>query len=215
MYLEKLTSIYNDSGCNDKFEKKYLISLNEYIEATLKNRELYVTPYKFSLDNNLTIGQAIEFFMYFTGQDKVLDLVFFFECSSPSCISSRIFLDKELLDDLDEDSEEPIICDECGREYVLNDIVSFIKAYFRIKPEMLVKEEIQKKDINSTFQAFKRLPDNLKVESPSSSIKTMDEEGDVQPLKLDQIAKNNGSSENPISQETYSFLSTLALLRHT
>ncbi|WP_167859217.1 hypothetical protein [Paenibacillus cymbidii] len=69
-------------------------------------------------------------------------------------------------------AEDTVTCQECEKEYVIHDILPFLKAYFKLKPHIELEPNnypFTRSDSNSTYEAFKGLPDHLKQVSPSSS----------------------------------------------
>lgn len=176
MFYEKLTRIYHETECDKYFSESILKSFDKFVRKSVLERNKYINPYRFARQVELPIEDSIRFLMYFTNDNGILNIFMFFECSTSTCVSTRIFFNMEYKDEI-------IACDECGKEYVFEDIIDFTKVYFQIKPDLHVpppEEEFISHDRNSTIEILRRLPDNLKNASPpsfSSSNKSIDEGG--------------------------------------
>jgi hypothetical protein len=221
LFYEKLTSTYLDSGCVNYFPDKMLNDFSTYLKGFAANgRKKYLNPYRFAIDFNTPIRDAIKFFMFFTNDDGILDIKYFFECSNSACSSHRIFLESISLNKSEEQLDELIFCDMCSRDYDLSTVIPYIKVYFQLKPDFTIPKEesrIYKSDPNSTIEALEGLPDHLKVESPSSTIPTRShpDEGDDSAVALETIVSinketnNGGVISNPVENMLLSVASFL------
>lgn len=168
MFYERLLDIYRSSECGKSYPPLMLECLETFIVEHMKQNKKLISPYKFALRSKVEVRDAIQFFMYFSDVDGVFNIRFFFECSRFNC-GERIFLSNL---DAESSIEQHINCPECNKEYVINDIIHVTKAYFEIKPGILLPTISEKKlhdDPNSTIQALKGMPHHLKEQSPSSS----------------------------------------------
>jgi hypothetical protein len=187
-----------------------------FIQNNIAKKQRLLSPYRFAIDYNISVRDTVKFFMFFSNNDGALTVKYFFECSNPSCISNRIFLEDDVLRQNQDTLNEPIICDECGRDYLLKTIIPFIKVYFQVKSELMVPSEqldISRFDRNSTFEALEGLPDNLKVESPSSIINkvTTHDEGDEFAVDLQLLIDlNNEIDLKIISDPIDEFLTSIS-----
>ncbi|PAD69923.1 hypothetical protein CHH83_05820 [Bacillus sp. 7586-K] len=195
MYYEKLVSIYNSNDLQDLFPEISIDEFDQFIRSQVKKGNKFISPYKFALEQSITVNESVKFFIYFTGENQIFDILYYFDCSRPGCINNRIYLDSN--DDLD----EPIICEECGKAYSYNSLKKYIKVLFKIKSELNVPtdfKKIEKKNPNSTYDALKELPPHLKFESPSSPVYL--DEGDEQGVPLETVfEQNNDNKGKPIS----------------
>ncbi|MFP3374973.1 hypothetical protein SB767_00680 [Bacillus sp. SIMBA_069] len=164
MLLTKLQSTYHDSNCSQEFNIVLVNELYSFIKREVIDGFKYLNPYKFAHLNQLTIPQTLKFFMYFCEKGP-LEIQLFFECSSSNCVSEKIFLDKEVID------EGIITCEECGKDYDYEVIKHYIKAYFILKNEYKTAliEPTVTGDPNSVYNILNGMPDNLKGHSPSHS----------------------------------------------
>jgi hypothetical protein len=203
LYYEKLMNTYNDSECHNYFPHHVLTAFDHFIHQNTTSASRYLSPYSFSFDYELSTEEALRFFMFFTNDDGLLDMLFFFECSNPSC-SCRIFLNVNILDMDDEQIDEDIICEECGKDYLISEVITFVKVYFILKNGIIIpppKQEIKKKDSNSTFQVLKGLPTHLKGMSPLPLDKTnllQTDKGDFPAIELTQMSSINKTADNKI-----------------
>lgn len=204
MYLEKLMSIYQETDCHAYYPQTLLQNLEKYIQHNIDNKQYVISPYKFASDYSIAVDEALQFFMYFTNKDGVLDITFFFECTNPSCSSNRIFIEQEIIDLGDENIDEPILCDDCCKDYLISDVIKFIKAYFTIKPQVFsANTSVRKKDRNSTFEALKGMPDTLKQDSPpsSSNHEKATDGGENDSVSLFSMTQANERSGSPVSEQ--------------
>ncbi|HDR7446059.1 hypothetical protein ACS2QU_10800 [Bacillus cereus group sp. Bce005] len=164
MLLTKLQNNYNNSSCSREFNVELVNELYSFIKREVIDGYKYLNPYKFAHINQLSIPQTLKFFMYFC-EDGPLEIQLFFECSSANCVSERIFLNQDLI------NEKIIPCDECGKHYDYEVIKHYIKAYFILKNEYknALIEQTFTDDPNSTYNILNGMPDNLKAHSPSPS----------------------------------------------
>lgn len=182
------------------------------IEQTHKNRQL-ISPYKFALRANVELRAAIQFFLYFSDENGIFDIRYFFDCSNFGC-GDRIYLTKL---DLNEGMEHIFHCPECGKKYVLKNVLHFLKTYFEIKEEILkLSVSVPNTtslpyDPNSTFLALKEGPDNLKVSSPSSSVDDFHDEGDFLALDTTEILHANEKIDGGSINNELEVLSEMAL----
>lgn len=174
MFYSKLISIYDKSNYATIFDRSYVSMLDEFLSEKFVNNSTYLSPYEFSVIQKLSLQESIKVFSCFTGDEGIIDVCYFFECTNPSCIASRVFIDKSLFqnpDFEDEIDEHLLHCYECGREFLFEDVIPFIKIYFKFHPEITIQTlEINRKvDPNSTIQILSGLPTVLKPDSPSLS----------------------------------------------
>jgi hypothetical protein len=212
MYYERLKNIYKSNDLNDLYPEISITEFDLFIRNQIKGNNKYVNPYKFSYEQNVSINTVVKFFIYFTGDDGLFDLITYFECSSPSCVDTRIFIDMD-------DPDEIISCEECGKRYKLATLQKYIKVLFKIKMTISIPDpikRIERKDPNSTFEALKELPPSLKIESPSS----LDErnqfidEGDESNVAVDLplVFNENDNKGEPISPAIERFKRNLLAL---
>lgn len=200
MFYEKLMNIYHKSECVNFFPETVLSHFAQYIRQSANLGISILSPYRFTLDFNVPLRDSIKFFMFFTDDGGILLTKYFFECSNSGCHSNRIYLDQLTLNLADETLDDPIICDECGREYLLSSVIPYIKVYFEIKDDFEIPasdNKLIKGDCNSTFEAFEGLPNCLKIESPSSTqtfeVPIHKGEGDKAAIDLMLISEINES----------------------
>ncbi|WP_100406639.1 hypothetical protein [Bacillus solitudinis] len=198
MYYKKLEHIYRSQDIKSLFPKITIEKIDLFIRKT-DAFSTFISPYKFAMENGITINESVKLFMYLTYEDDGLfDTIFYFECSRSSCHSSRIYFSN-----IDEDV---LHCDECGKRYSLQTIRPYIKVLFKLKDDIDIPNEIltkKKSDPNSTYQALEGLPDHLKPESPSSLTEfsqAHDEGDDSEGVDIDLVFKENINKKgNPIS----------------
>ncbi|RKP54929.1 hypothetical protein D7Z26_06725 [Cohnella endophytica] len=211
MLYERLVHIYNTTNCRKYYPVSSVDNLYRFIQQSLDQRKKNVSPYGFANFSGFSVENSIQFFMYFSNRDGIFDIIYFFECSKPTC-GNRVYLST---DDLNS-GDNMISCDECDKEYIVEDIQEFIKAYYAIRKEFLLGvpriavTDTGRKDPNSTFQVIKGLTDDLKWDSPSSLSNHLrgDDEGEcTDPVTLDQIVKGNiDNSGEAISDAVQTFL---------
>ncbi|PUA37606.1 hypothetical protein C8Z91_19905 [Paenibacillus elgii] len=212
MFYERLENIYRESGCQEYFPSSLFQKFYDFLRVSYRNGRMYISPYKFALHNQLTVNEAIQFFMYFTVDNGIFDMVYFIDCTKSLC-SNRVYLDVNGTESSDSQLDSFVTCEECEKEYEIKDIIEHVKAYFVLNTE-IEEPEIQVKvstlDPNSTFLALKRLPDHLKRKSPSSSSKTERsfDEGD-EPVEFNRLVTLNQMNGKPISN---SFQTTLSII---
>ncbi|MBU9711041.1 hypothetical protein [Evansella tamaricis] len=201
MYYEKLESIFRKMKIEDLFSGVTIGSVDSFIRKTVKTGMIYHSPYKFALDNNITVNESVKLFMFLTGDDGLFDTLFYFECSRPSCHSSRVYFENI--------NEMTLVCDECETVYELKTIKPYIKVLFKLKDGIVIpntSRSVQKHDPNSTLQALEGLPDHLKFESPSSLNRNLEsrlnvDEGDnLKGIDITlAIEENFDKNNNPIN----------------
>lgn len=176
MYYQKLSRIYKEANLQDHFPKISIEKFDEFIRNQLRLGSKFISPYKFAHQQNLTVKDSVQFFIYFTGEDGLFEISTYFDCSSSACSSTRVYVD---LNDMD----EKVICDECGKSFPPTTFKNYIKVLFKLKDTVSIPKEvmrIEKKDSTSTFEALLELPPHLKLNSPSSIKEPV--EGDTQEL---------------------------------
>lgn len=190
MYYKRLIEIYHESDCHLTFSERLLEQFDNFIRDEKKTDRNYLNPYRFALATNISVADSIKFFLYFTGEKKLLIALPFIDCFTPNCTGSRIFLNEC------EGIEEGVLsCEHCGREYLLEEVKKFILLYFKLKPEIQIPQNqmhLTATDPNSTFNILEGLPDILKVQSPSLTI--TENEGDLQEeqaISLEQVIEQN------------------------
>ncbi|HFK1452264.1 hypothetical protein ACT7CY_13370 [Bacillus pacificus] len=164
MYYEKLTHIFKITDLQDLFPQISVDEFDQFIRSEQLKNGKYISPYKFALEQNITVNESVKFFMYFTGDQGIFDIVSYAECSRPSCFNNRIYFDIDSIDD-------QIFCEECGKIYSFDTIKRHIKILFRLKESIKIPDKVQRisrKDPSSTYEALRELPPHLKGESPSS-----------------------------------------------
>lgn len=178
MFLRKLINIYHSSGCNALFPEYLVDQFETFLRQNNRQGKKFISPYKFALDQGIDVKDSIQFFMFFTKNDGILDISLYFDCSSHSC-TSRILVDNDIFD-LDQDCE--LFCNECGADYDIETIAPYIKVYFQLKPDVVIPDTTEKlfsTDPNSTFEALRGLPNALKRDSPSSTTEgSLSDEGE-------------------------------------
>ncbi|MCU4932822.1 hypothetical protein CON17_11795 [Bacillus thuringiensis] len=164
MLLTKLQNIYHNSNCSQEFRIDLVNELYSFIKSEVVEGFKYLNPYKFAHINQITMPETLKFFMYFC-ENGPLEIQLFFECSSSNCVSEKIFLDTEAID------EGIITCEECGKDYDYEVVKHYIKAYFILKDEYksALIEPAVTGDPNSVYNILNGMPDNLKGHSPSRS----------------------------------------------
>jgi hypothetical protein len=197
LFYERLLDIYRSSECDKSYPPLMLECLESFVIEHIKQNKKFISPYKFALRSKIEVRDAIQFFMYFSVADGVFNIRFFFDCTRLNC-GERIFLTNL---DTESSIEQHINCPECDKEYLINDIIHATKAYFEVKPGILlptISEKKQQDDPNSTIQALKGMPNHLKGQSPSSSTNTSsicNDEGDFPNVstvvKLNQTGNGN------------------------
>lgn len=202
MYYEKLLSIYKNSRCSESFSLHLVRSLDQYILWSLNKNKKNLSPYKFARLNSMLSSEAIKFFMYFSGNDKVFGLEYFFECSDHAC-SERIYIESQKIQSHSDD----IYCEYCGNSYNVKDIQKYIKVYFVLNSEFYNKVSILKSfDPNSAMDTINNLPDHLKSSSLSSSNKfnsQLDGGEDHNDVNLSMIVEINESTDIPIIEDEF------------
>ncbi|MGG1663295.1 hypothetical protein [Brevibacillus sp. NRS-1366] len=126
MYYKKLQTIYSENELSKEFSISLLDRFDDFLRRNHKKD--YLSPYQFALENDISVEQSVRFLMYYSGKEGILDVLPFVDCLSPTCHSSRIFLN-----DMDEYLDNRVICEDCGRTYSKENILPFIKVYFDIK----------------------------------------------------------------------------------
>lgn len=198
MYYEKLMSIYQSSLNKDELNSVLVRQFSDYL--TSKSRQLgnILSPYEFMLSSGMSLDEALYIFMFFSDEDGCLYPNYFVECFSSGCTSEKMYIDMEILEaDLDPDTI--IECVECGTEYAFEEILDYIKVYFKIKPDCFVPYvdvPIEKKDKHSTIQALRGMRGNLKSESLSPSVED-ERDGAIKLTDLDRV---NRSRRTPASR---------------
>ncbi|MFB5935534.1 hypothetical protein ACE8FZ_19935 [Peribacillus frigoritolerans] len=199
MYYERLKNIYKSRDLQKLFPDILISEFDMFIRKQLKDNNKYINPYKFSYQQNISINDTVKFFIYFTGNDGLFDLLYYFDCSNLACVDTRIYLNSD-------DPDEIISCEECGKRYAPKTIQKYIKVLFKIKNFIIIPEQrtIERKDPNSTFEAIGELPPNLKIESPSSLGESSQfiDEGDEASAAVDLslvFSENDDYKGKPIS----------------
>lgn len=164
MLLKKLHNTYHNSNCSKEFEIEIVNELYSFIKREVIEGYKYLNPYKFAHLQHLSIAQTLKLFMYFC-EDGPLEIQLFFECSSPNCVSERIFLNKDHMQD------GLVTCEECDKDYDYDIIKHYVKAYFLLKDEYKTAliQQSESSNPNSTYNILNGMPDNLKDYSPSPS----------------------------------------------
>ncbi len=162
MFYEKLVSIYRTSACHKFYPEDLVGRLDNYLQEISYLKRKHVDPFKFSLTNDLPLFETLRFFLFFAREDGIFEIKYYFDCTRMSC-NERVFLTKEQLDG--QTSEELIICEECGKYYDINDVAPHIKLIFVLKSNFILNPKI---DPNSSYDALKRMSQDLKSHSPSS-----------------------------------------------
>ncbi|ENQ3078688.1 hypothetical protein ACEOWG_001885 [Bacillus cereus] len=210
MFYEKLVNIYRESGCQEYFPSSLFEKFYDFLRTNYRNGRMYVSPYKFALQNRLTVNEAIQFFMFFTGENGIFDMVYFIDCTKSFCFN-RVYLDLNEADSSKVQLDSFVTCEECEKEYEITNIIEHVKVYFVLNTEIeepKIQVKISTSDPNSTFLALKGLPDHLKRKSPSSSSKIVRsfDEGD-ESVEFNRLAALNQMNGKPISK---SFQTTLS-----
>ncbi|GGE81386.1 hypothetical protein [Priestia taiwanensis] len=164
MYYEKLTHIFKKMKLQEQFPNISLDEFDKFIRKQLVYNDKYISPYKFALEQSVTVNDSVKFFMYFTGDEGIFDIVSYAECSKPSCFNSRIYFDINNVD-------EQIFCEECGKIYSFDTIKRHIKILFKLKESITIPDKAQRisrRDPNSAYEALRELHPNLKKQSPPS-----------------------------------------------
>ncbi len=171
MYYRKLVDIYENTDCYKFFPINCVYSFNDYIKWSVKKGKRNLSPFKFSNLAEISIEEAVHFFMYYSKEDGIFELEYYFECSNFNC-SERLYLQ---IDDIEND-QDIVRCEECFENYKISNIEDYLKVSFRLKndfwADISTNTQNIKKKSNNVFQAFKGLPDDLKLNSPSSSIRS-------------------------------------------
>ncbi|PFK30745.1 hypothetical protein COJ18_27050 [Bacillus cereus] len=187
MLLKKLHNTYHNSNCSKEFEIEIVNELYSFIKREVIEGYKYLNPYKFAHLQHLSIAQTLKLFMYFC-EDGPLEIQLFFECSSPNCVSERIFLNKDHMQD------GLVTCEECDKDYDYDIIKHYVKAYFLLKDEYKTAliQQSESSNPNSTYNILNGMPDNLKDYSPSPS-----NSKELSPKYRDKSSKSEG--ENKVS----------------
>lgn len=214
MYYKRLTDLYNTMDLRNLFPEITLDSFDDYLRSQVSDGNRYISPYKFAYKHNVTINSSVKFFLYYTGNTGIFDLIYYFECSRPSCIDTRIYFDLNHTDNV-------LTCEECGRVYNIRSIERYVKVLFKLKsiitlPIPMISEI--RSDPNSTFDALMELPPHLKIISPSSpEIGVSLDEGED--IEIDEginieilFNENTGISGDYISAAVQDFKSKLLSL---
>ncbi|MFT8320048.1 MAG: hypothetical protein ABF649_04015 [Bacillus sp. (in: firmicutes)] len=200
MLYERLRSTYRETTMHNFFPAYLLDNFYKYVSQQNHRNRKYLSPYKFANENSIPVNDSIKFFLFLTGEDKPLDIVYFFECSSMLC-GHRNFFTKDEFVDLNNISSSSFICEECEKPYEYHDIKSFIKVYFIVNnnyPE-------QSYDPNSTYSTLEEMMPYLKEMSPSSMTgnNTNKDEGDDIAVGLDVLSELNKTSTGTIISQSF------------
>lgn len=201
MYYKRLVSIYEKYNMCAQFPKELITTLDNFIDWNLKRNKRHLSPYQFANFSGITSDRSLEFFMYYSKKDGIFELVYFLECTSHNC-GERIYIEKKDLDDID----GVVVCEECSHSYSLNKMRRYIKVYFNLKDDLTDQIRNERYDPNCAFDVLTRMPDDLKSESPSSSIEPTENEGEhgSSLVSLDKLIEINTSSFNgPIIEDPF------------
>lgn len=203
MYYKRLNSIFRENDLHDLFPEVSVDYFDEFIRKQV-SKDLVLSPYKFALDKNISVNKSVKFFVFFTGDYGLLDCIYYFECSRPSCYNTRIYLE-------DYDLDEAVRCDECGKSYKPNTFSRYIKVLFKLKTEIKIPNPRlydEKIDPNSTYEALKGLPPSLKIDSLSPSADPVEGENNEQGVSLEMVRSENKTEDGkPISERIQRFIS--------
>lgn len=206
LYYERLLNIYRNTDLFFLYSEHFIYEFDLFIRECKNKGDKYLSPYKFAVINNMSINESVKFFLYYSKENGLLNIKYFFECTTPTCVSSRIFING---------NDDVIVCDECDKPYRVDNIKHLIKVYFELKEDILIPDQINhyKKDINSTFETLKNLPDDLKFLSPSSEISPNSiksncpiDEGEIKKfsVELGQVVESNYDTKgNQIANINY------------
>ncbi|AIQ45635.1 hypothetical protein R70723_06810 [Paenibacillus sp. FSL R7-0273] len=204
MYYEKLLNIFQKNQLSRYFSLSLVQYLDEFIDWNLNKSKRDLSPFHFANLAGIKSDQALRFFMYYAREGGIFELVYFFECSTLTC-GERIYLDA----DSSREVNYRLFCDECAKSYNSNEIKRYIKIYFHLKEkiyENVVEDNVY--DPNCAFDAINRMPDDLKLESPSSSINIESttsggENTVINTVTLEQVIEINQNSEQPIITDPF------------
>ncbi|MFC4323665.1 hypothetical protein [Litchfieldia salsa] len=199
MYYKRLTDIFNKNNLQDLYPELSIRGVDLFLRAQVSKGNRFISPYQFALDKDISVVESVKFFMYITGDEGLLDVIYYFECSRTSCHDSRIYMTEENINNLQ--------CEECGRPYDLQTVQKYIKVIFKLKDTISIPQDIkimERIDPNSAYDALKDLPPHLKFESPSPSHKVVKAtgEGDTpnDGIELQTVFEQNiDAGGNPIS----------------
>jgi hypothetical protein len=216
LYSEKFATEFQNSKLANNYSTNILINLDLFIQEESSYGYELLNPYKFALDYGISTENSLKLFLFFTDDEKIFRLESFVDC--PSCTGKRLEVSQ-----LEFPDEDIIYCDDCCKDYQVNQIQNQIYVYFKLNNiEHPLNEELlnDRFDHNSTIDIFNRLNGNLKVKSPSSSeSSTNDSHIDAggstnRPMLKDIIRTNIDSDGNSISisaSKHTSFLMTLMM----
>ncbi|WP_429844554.1 hypothetical protein [Brevibacillus sp. FIR094] len=204
MFYEKLNNIYRNTDCSKLFPETLVHNLELFVKNSLNAGYSFINPYRFAFEFNLSTRDSLKFFMYFTDTDGIFNISLFIECSTPACVSQQIFINNQLLQE--EGVDHILFCQECDKDYEIEEIFPYIKTYFTLNPDADKLLHKENNDPNSTYETFKGLPDNLKPLSPSS-LASID--GGAPTLE-EVIESNVNAAGEPISSEVARIEATIS-----
>lgn len=205
MLYEKLVNTFVETNCDEYFPISMVKGLESFVRSCLERGKKNISPYQFANYAGITVQESIRFFMFFSIDEEIFKLIYFFDCPHSSC-DERIYLTEHDLDNIN----GIIFCPECSEDYQISDIQRNISVYFALNGNIV--DELkhgcgnQKRvDYNSTFDALKELPSNLKSESPLSSDEIILDVGGgdcSESIPLDIIVRSNRTLDGEIINPT-------------
>lgn len=211
MYYERLLKIFNENKpISNDFPISRIAQLDDFISINCTYQKKILSPFQFANYANIKTSSAIKFFMLFSNQDGIFEMIFYIDCTLSQC-SSRVYLAKEDLDDPD----NIVYCDECDTSYKVSDILRYVKVNFQIK-DIKEDEHDSSFDDNCAYDVLKGCNPGLKGQSPSS----LDngpayDEGDILQIEKDDVTLEDVVVNNEIqSHPIIGFLSSITAFIH-